>query len=282
MRQVQTGAPAGCNRELFWLRSPFRSGSDSPHKQPSQCVDAARRRGARRWRRTLCAATSVLATLLAMAAQAQHATEQAHDPGLLHSIANIGFIAKVTNFAAVVALLVWASRKPLLEFLKARRRFVQEGLAEAAKRKAEAEAVHREYTERLATLDEELQRTRIEMTRSNEREKHKILEEAQKTADKLRRDTEAMIEQQMNLLRSGIQREVVEQAVKAAGDLLRQQIGQGDQQRFAQDYLQALGRLAAATQPYEDDRELRRPAQDPAQALDQRSGAEPSHEERPS
>ena len=150
-------------------------------------------------------------------------------------------IAGFVNFAVLVGLLVYLARKPTQAFLVSRRAAVVDGLAEAQKMKAAAEAKYEEYQARLANLDIELAQIKSEIIASGESERERIIAEAERKAARMRRETDFLIEQQLKQLRVDLTKETVEAAMSAAEKVLRERTTDDDQQRLAKAYLSKLG-----------------------------------------
>jgi F-type H+-transporting ATPase subunit b len=186
------------------------------------------------------------ATAVAQEHEGQGAHEAAeHDAG--HHVAHpsdvyepIEFWGAVVNFGLLIVVLVALGKKPMASFLSSRRRAVEEGLAEAQRMKSQAEAKHKEYSERLEQLDREIAEIKREMVKAGEAERDRIVADAEAKAARMRRETSFLIEQQMKQLRVDLTREAVEAACEAADAVLREQTGSADQQRLAQDYLERL------------------------------------------
>jgi F-type H+-transporting ATPase subunit b len=153
----------------------------------------------------------------------------------------IQLVAGFVNFAILVGLLVWLGRKPTQAFLVSRRAAVVDGLEEAQKMKAAAEAKYNEYQARLANLDLELAKIGAEIVASGEADRQAIIAEAERKASRLRRETEFLIEQQLKQLRVDLTKETVEAALLAAEKVLRERATSDDQQRLAKAYLTRLG-----------------------------------------
>jgi len=150
------------------------------------------------------------------------------------------FWGALLNFALLIGVFYWLGRKPLKGFLASRRKGVEEGLAEAQRLTAAAEAKHKEYSERLDQLDRELENIRADMVKAGQAERDRIVAEAEAKAARLRRETDFLIEQQMKQLRVDLTRETVEAAVAAAESVLRENTNPADQERLAKSYLERL------------------------------------------
>lgn len=155
-------------------------------------------------------------------------------------LSNVGFWGSVVNFILLLSVLHLLLKKPLLHFLTNRRNAVEEGLVEAQKMKAEAEAKHKEYSERLEKLDAELEDIRADMRRAGEAERDRIVAEAEKKASRLRKDAQFVIDQQLKQLRIDLTREAVDAAIATAEKVLTESTNAADQTRLAQEYLKQL------------------------------------------
>ena len=149
-------------------------------------------------------------------------------------------IASVVNFVLLIMLFTWLFKDKLGAFLKERKAAVERELNEAARLKAEAEAKHKEYSERLAKLDQELAQIKSEMVAAGVKERDRIVAEAEQKAARMRREAEFMVEQTVKQLRTDIAREAADAAIEAAEQLLTKATTSFDQQRLAQEYLASL------------------------------------------
>ena len=151
-----------------------------------------------------------------------------------------GLIASFVNFFVLVAVFVHLFRKKVGTFLKERKASVEQALTEAARMKADAEAKHKEYSTRLAQLDQELGQIKRDMIAAGIKERDRIVAEAEHKASRMRREAEFIVEQHVKQLRSDLTRETVEAAIQSAEALLLNTTTSYDHQRIAQDFLKAL------------------------------------------
>lgn len=196
----------------------------------------------RRFAPTLAFAATLLSSVLAFAQE--HAEAEAHGHGheltVGHVVSDPAFLGSALNFTLLLIVLTFLFKKPLGAFLKDRSKQVEEGLAEAARIKAAAEAKHKEYSDRLEKLDSELASIRADMVKAGEVEKDRIVAEAEKKAARVRRETEFLIEQQMKQLREDLTNEAVEAAISTAEAVLRESTTAADQQKLADTYLERV------------------------------------------
>jgi F-type H+-transporting ATPase subunit b len=203
-------------------------------------VFATARRGAARILVVL-ALTVASAPALAVAqsddegAAAEHAGGE-HEGGLRGMFSNTSFLAALVNFGLLIWILRKFGREPLSKFLVARRDEMAREMSAAAEMKAKAEAVFKEYTARLAQLDTELAKLRSDIERGADEDKQRIVADAEENTRRLKRETESLIDQYGKQLSASVRREMVEAAVAAAEKILRENIGDADQQRLAERY----------------------------------------------
>jgi len=181
------------------------------------------------------------------------ANEEAHEAhGGEHGWDQTALIASGVNFVILIGLFVYLFRDSLNKYLKDRKATIERALNEAARLKAEAEAKHKEYSERLAKLDQELEQIKKDMIATGVKERDRIVAEAEQKAARMRREAEFMVEQQLKTLRADLTREAAETAIAAAEQLLTKATTSFDQQRLAQEYLtslQATHGVKASIQP---------------------------------
>lgn len=157
------------------------------------------------------------------------------------------FVANLVNFAILLAILYFLGRKPLAAFLTSRRREIAEDLEESRRLKEQAEAKHRLYQERLAHLDRELSKLRAEIVAAGEKERDRIVGDAEQTASRMRKDAEFLVEQEFKQLRIDLRRDLAELAVKAAEKVLRERVTPDDQRRLADEYARLADKLLTSS-----------------------------------
>jgi F-type H+-transporting ATPase subunit b len=154
----------------------------------------------------------------------------------------LSFWGAVLNFSLLVYLIRRMSKKPLQAFLDGRRREVEKGIAEAAEMKQKAEAVFVEYSERMKTLDQELDKLRTDIAKAAEADKARIVADAQESAKRMRAETQAQIAVQAEQIEGQLRREVVDAAVAAAERAVRAAASADDQGRLAEAFARELAK----------------------------------------
>ena len=113
-----------------------------------------------------------------------------HDPG--HTTPEqwrlMGFM--FVNFTLFVGLMVRFARAPLRDYLIQRRKDLVEAMNAAARAKEEAEALKREYEQKLAGLEQTRKEISDEIARIAESERERTLAQAREAAARLKTDAE--------------------------------------------------------------------------------------------
>jgi F-type H+-transporting ATPase subunit b len=155
------------------------------------------------------------------------------------------FWGSVVNFTLLVLLLTYMGRKPLNAFLTSRSQNIQRGISEAAEVKRAAEEAFNTYTERMKTLDAKLAKLRKDVADAAERDRTRIVAEANEGVARLKAETETLVQRQAEQLEAQIRREVVSAAAEAAERAVREVTTPEDQQRLAEAFVRELGTLAS-------------------------------------
>ena len=150
------------------------------------------------------------------------------------------FVWHSVNLLLLIAALVYFARGPIASFLNARRTKIEDGIQSAGRELAEAERKLAACEQRIASLDEEIDGIRSAVQRQAESERDRLLAEAHGTAERIRRDAVAAVEQEVRHARAQLRAETVELAVQLAGDILRSQVSDADRTRLVDDFVQRI------------------------------------------
>jgi F-type H+-transporting ATPase subunit b len=145
--------------------------------------------------------------------------------------------ARVVNTIALIALLVYFLKTPLVSFFKDRTSQIEKDLQEAKEGRERAEASLKEYESRIAGMEKELETLRGELRKSAELESQKVAANAERMAKSMVDAARLAAEQEVRKARAELQNEAVSLAIQAAETLIRESIGHEDQQRIVADYL---------------------------------------------
>jgi F-type H+-transporting ATPase subunit b len=163
--------------------------------------------------------------------------------GAAHHEPSIGEIVfPAINFILYAGILYYFALPLVRSFLRSRREEVVATMAQAAAKKQQAEALVREYRAKLAGLDREVQSIHALLRQDGEREKSKLLGEAQALAAKTREDARLLADVEVKTARQHIIEQMARQAEAMARELVQKNLSADDQSRLVQDFIQQIGR----------------------------------------
>lgn len=152
----------------------------------------------------------------------------------------VPFLAYVLNAFALYAILYTFAKKPVADGLKRRKATIERGMKEAAELRAEARRRLEEYEQKLASIEEEIERVRRDMRRDGELERARILTEARARRERMERDAQLLVEQEFAAVREVLLRETVQAALQSATEALKARVTPEDHARLADEYLARL------------------------------------------
>jgi len=169
----------------------------------------------------------------ASAAEAEH-----HAP----SIHQIWF--PLGNFLIFAFIIVRYALPLVRSFLQSRRDEVLATVREAAAKKQQAEAIVQDYKGRLARVEQEVQSIAAALRAEGEREKTKLLGDAQVLAAKIREDARFLADQEVKVAKQKMREEMANQAEARARELVQDHLSSADQGRLVGDFIQNIGQVA--------------------------------------
>jgi len=148
-----------------------------------------------------------------------------------------GWGIKTFNFLVLIGLLYWLLASKIKDFFVGRRAEIKEDLEKAVERKAEAEKKYREYSEKIDKASGEIDSILEMIKAQGVAEKQKIIEDAERTAKKMKEDAQARIEQEMKKATDDLKTQAVNLSVKMAEEILKKSITQDDHKSMVKEYI---------------------------------------------
>jgi F-type H+-transporting ATPase subunit b len=146
------------------------------------------------------------------------------------------------NFAAFVYLLRRFTGAPLRDFLRSRRKEIVDLMAEAAREKAEAQALKEEYEAKLARLEDAKQELIAEVQRMAESDAAKLLTAAAEAAARLKRDAERAAQSDQDRAVRELRAEAARLAAALAAADIRQRLDPVVRQRLVDEFLEGVAK----------------------------------------
>lgn len=146
-------------------------------------------------------------------------------------------LLKSFNFVVLIGLLYWLLAAKIKDFFSGRRVEIKESIEKSVERKAEAEKKYREYSEKLDKASLEIDGIFEMIKAQGVTEKQKIIEDAEKTAMKMKEDASARIEQEMKKATAQLKTQAVELSVQMAEEILKRSITEDDHKSMVKEYV---------------------------------------------
>ena len=145
------------------------------------------------------------------------------------------------NFLIYAVIIVKFALPPVRSFLKNRRDEVVATMAQASAKKAAAQALVDEYKAKLAALDQQVRSLQATLRDEGERDKAKLISEANAMAAKIKADASILADQEVKMARQKIREDMAIQAEATARALLQRNLSVDDQNRLADEFIQSIG-----------------------------------------
>lgn len=155
----------------------------------------------------------------------------------------LSWVFKLVNFAVLVAVLVKFGGKPLKNYLQNRSKAIKDKVEEADRLQKEAEALKKEYEAKLAKLDDEIESFKASILAQTERERKKILDEANEAAARIREQAAATYQQEIREMTNKIKGEIAKLTMERAQKLVAERLVQKDHDRLVEEFIQKLRSL---------------------------------------
>ncbi len=148
---------------------------------------------------------------------------------------------RTVNFIALVVLLVKFLAKPISSGLSGRRQQIKEELEDLQAKRDEAERSYKEFESRLAGMEKEMEVVVEKAIAQAETEKTRILDEAERAAEDIKRQSEAAVQAALVDAKRTLRDEVAEQATAMAEELIVKNLTADDQVAITEQYLERVG-----------------------------------------
>ncbi len=147
------------------------------------------------------------------------------------------FAWRALNFLVLAGLLHWLFAAKVKAFFTGRQRDVKSVLADLAAAKDEAEKKFAEYNAKLDEAAEEIQAMAEMIRKQGLAEKARIVEAAQKMAEKMKEDFRKRMEQEIKIARHELRIEAVRLSLQSAHEMLKRNISATDHAAMVVDYI---------------------------------------------
>ncbi|MDA8086124.1 MAG: F0F1 ATP synthase subunit B [Nitrospiraceae bacterium] len=147
---------------------------------------------------------------------------------------------KIINFVILVGILVYFTKKPLANYLKARTEAIAKGIEDARAAREMAEKALREVEERLKLKDAELEEILRSATKSGEAEREALIKESDRMSQKIAEHAEAYVSFELKKAKDAIRKEAADLAVELAEKKLSRKLTPDAQKKLIEDAISQL------------------------------------------
>ena len=150
------------------------------------------------------------------------------------------WIWQVINFLILVAVLVFAAKKPFSQYLRARTEAIQKSLEEAKLTRELAEKAMKEVEDRLRLKDDEIANILKAAKASGETERQALVDEAEKMGKRISEHATANIEIELKKAKDAIRKEAAELAVEITERRLKEKLTPEEQNKLIEESVAKL------------------------------------------
>jgi F-type H+-transporting ATPase subunit b len=173
------------------------------------------------------------AIMVTLAAQGTISLKLPSEPAKMQDLA-----WRIANFTILIIVLHVALTQRAVTFFSDRKKAIQEALDEAVKARQEAEKKYEEVGVMLKKAKEEIEEIHFSFTTEGQRERERIIKNAEREADKIKKQAEHTAVQEVKKARFALRAEAVDLAVSMAETLLTKNIKPEDQKKITQDFIE--------------------------------------------
>jgi F-type H+-transporting ATPase subunit b len=181
-------------------------------------------------------------TLFAATAAGAASGHEAHPSGAPSAAQWLLLLFTCINFVGFVLLLRRFTGAPLRDFLKGRKKEIADLMAEAAREKAEAQAIKGEYEAKLATLEEAKKELIADVRRMAESDAQKILAAATEAAARLKRDAERAAQSDQERAIRELRAEAAKLAASIAVEEIQQRMDPEIRRQLIEEFVEGVTR----------------------------------------
>lgn len=145
------------------------------------------------------------------------------------------------NFIVFAGIVGWALVRSLKPMLAERSKNIRKEIEEAQALRTEMTEKFRDYETRLATIDAQMETMVSEARTEAEAERKRIVDDAKKTAERMKSDARQIADQEVERARHELLNETLALARNAAADAIQKHVTADDQKRLAEEFLDHVG-----------------------------------------
>lgn len=151
----------------------------------------------------------------------------------------------IANFVILIALLVFAVRKPLTAALKQRQDQWQKDVSEAEELRIKTEEMLSDAKDKIDRLQQEVSDIFNQARKQAEKDKAEILAQARKQAEKILEDAKRLAEAEKAFAEKAFKKDLLKKALEQAKAELAGKVSQSDHKTFVESLIHGVGEKRA-------------------------------------
>lgn len=149
-------------------------------------------------------------------------------------------IYKIVNFLVLVTFLFFVAKKPIANMLSTAAKNKKAEMDSIIREAQLAEEKLKEFKEKIANLEKEIQVMKDNATSNAEQEKNRIIKDANAFVERLKEQAKFQMEQDVLNAKREIQEILTDESIRIAEELITKKLSQKEHQALINDYTKLL------------------------------------------
>jgi len=145
------------------------------------------------------------------------------------------------NLGLLVYIILLKTLPFLSEHLKERNKLIADGVCDFEKRNDNIVLQYKQTKEKLANVTKETEEIIARAVSLAKEDKLKSIEQSKLIAERIKRDAEKVIKQELQHIKNDMQRGLLHKTFTEANELINSHLDDNDQVRFREEFLQSVG-----------------------------------------
>lgn len=151
-----------------------------------------------------------------------------------------GLFLQFINLAILIYIIYRFGADKIKGFLKTRRESIKKEIDEAQRAREEAENKYREYSQRLANIQEKIDSLFKELEEEGKKERDMIISEAVRFSERIKEQARLAAQQEAKKVMEEVKAEIAELLTRRAEEAIRKGLKDEDQERLVNTFLNKL------------------------------------------
>lgn len=150
------------------------------------------------------------------------------------------FYAPIFNFVAVVGIIFFAGRKPIADIFSGRHESVGGAVKDAQAEHGEATALLSKAELAQRNLEAEVAKSQSDAHNFLPKFKDETMKAAEKETIRIKQETKLIIDNEATRAKLTLEKEISLKCIKLAGESLKANVGDADQEKLTQEFMEGL------------------------------------------